>query len=56
MIKLLAVLVLIVLAYLLGILVMIYGWGLAPASWPWVIGGALGSLSLYTLVTALKND
>lgn len=25
---------------------MIYGWGLTPASWPWIIGSAIGSMIL----------
>lgn len=26
---------------IMGILVMIYGWGLEPKSWPWIIGGGI---------------
>lgn len=30
----------------LGILVMIYGWGLQPVSWGWIVGGGVGSALL----------
>lgn len=26
----------------MGILVMLYGWGLQPVSWGWIIGGGIG--------------
>lgn len=30
----------------LGMMTMIYGWGLEPASWGWIIGGGIGSALL----------
>jgi hypothetical protein len=36
-------------AFGLGILVMIFGWGLQPVSWGWIIGGGIGGTFLGAL-------
>ena len=28
-------------AFCISFMVMIYGWGLEPQSWPWIIGGTI---------------
>lgn len=33
----------------IGILVMMFGWGLEPASWGWIIGGGIGGSLLGAL-------
>ncbi len=33
-------------AFVLGIFVMIYGWGLQPVSWGWIVGGGIASVVL----------
>jgi hypothetical protein len=38
-----------VLSFALGVLTMIYGWGLHPQSWAWIIGGAIAGGLLYAL-------
>lgn len=38
-----------IIAILLGIAVMIFGWGLKPESWWWIIGGGCG-LRLIVLI------
>ena len=40
---LLARLLLLTFSTAVWILVLIYGWGLSPVSWPWIIGGAVWS-------------
>lgn len=36
-------------AFGLGILVMIYGWGLNPVSWAWIIWGGIGSAFVFAI-------
>ena len=33
----------------LGICVMLFGWGLVPLSWGWIIGGGIGGSLLATI-------
>ena len=41
----------------LGIGIMIYGWGLTPISWWWIIGGgAIGRLLIEIMSTMSKQD
>lgn len=35
---------------------MIYGWGLTPQSWPWIIGSAIGSMLLIGTAGAISKD
>lgn len=54
-VKILAlVLILLVLIPALSIASMIYGWGLAPQNWWWVIGGYVGIICLTTITEAIK--
>ena len=39
----------------IGILVMIYGWGLEPKSWWWIIGGGIGLRGVVFAVEAMVN-
>jgi len=48
---LVALLLLLGFSAVLGVLVMIYGWGLTPVSWWWIIGGVIGTWVLALLIT-----
>jgi len=37
----------------LSIAVLVYGYGLTVVSWGWVIGGALGHLAIYGIISLL---
>lgn len=53
--KMLAVLFVMTATVTLGVLTMIYGWGLTPESWWWIIGvGFGGQLVLSGLTVLLK--
>lgn len=39
----LTIFLLYILVFIIGILVMIFGWGLEPQSWGWIIGGTFFS-------------
>jgi len=55
--KLLAVVFIYTLCIGLGVLVMIYGWGLEVKSWWWVIGGGVGIRMLIEVMSfASKRD
>jgi hypothetical protein len=41
--KVLASTLVIVMSFGLGVAVLIYGWGLEPRSWTWIIGGGVGA-------------
>lgn len=53
--KALAGISVVLLAYTVGILVMIFGWGLTPVSWPWIIGGMTFSFLLFVIAEAIKR-
>jgi len=56
MIKLIAVLALCVIAWGISILVMMYGWGLEPKSWGWIIGaGIAGQVIIHTMQAIAKE-
>ena len=38
----------------LGILLMIYGWGLTPASWPWIIGCIVANWALLIVMSLFR--
>jgi len=42
-------------AILLSVAVMIYGWGLEPKSWLWIIGGGVGLRALVALLEILSK-
>ncbi len=42
-----------VVAFVIAMLVMIYGWGLTPVSWWWIIGGTLVAAVFQVVGTAL---
>ena len=57
--KFVAVTCLWVFAMVLGIGVMIYGWGLAPVSWWWIIGGGVAGriiLETFAILTKRSKD
>lgn len=35
------------------VLVMIYGWGLTPKSWPWIILGGIGARLIVAIMEAV---
>ena len=43
-----------VIAFAMSILVMLFGWGLEPASWGWIIGGGLVSVLIGSLFSLIK--
>jgi len=43
------------LAIILSVFVMMYGWGLAPVSWWWIIGGGVGIRSLIEVMNYLSK-
>lgn len=54
MIKILAMGFVLFLGFIVGILVMIYGWGLIPMSWGWIISGYFISIFLLILMKAIE--
>ena len=44
------------LAFAINVAVMMFGWGLEPHSWVWIVGGSLASLFVITLTTAAINE
>jgi hypothetical protein len=36
--------------------VMMYGWGLEPKSWLWIIGGMLMTIGFMTVISALSKE
>lgn len=40
----------------LGVAVMIYGWGLVPTSWPWIICGGIGGQLFLAIIQALVKE
>lgn len=42
-------------SFLAFVLVMIYGWGLTPANWFWIIGGAVWQLMTTIITWAVMN-
>lgn len=54
--KFLSAVLLLVASPVISILAMIYGWGLEPKSWPWVIGGYIAMVAVLTIGEALRGD
>lgn len=44
-----------VLGFVMSILPMIYGWGLTPENWLWIIGGGAASMLLVGISVALSE-
>jgi len=42
-------------SFVLGVTVLIHGWGLKPVSWWWILGGFIGSIVLLLLVELLEE-
>ncbi len=40
----------------IGVLVMIYGWGVEPRSWGWIIGGGVGLNAIVVIFKAIAED
>ncbi len=40
----------------LGVAIMVYGWGLEPQSWWWIIGGGIGGRILVELILAITKQ
>lgn len=45
-----------VVLFALSICVMIFGWGLKPVSWGWVIWGSIGAVFVTALIQVLCDD
>lgn len=43
-------------ALVLGICIMLFGWGLTPYSWGWIIGGGIGASLLGALFQLTDKD
>ena len=54
--KFIAGLALFICAVGISILVMIYGWGLTPLSWWWIIGGGVGVKILIELMNHISKQ
>ena len=51
----LSILLLVIIA-IISILTMIYGWGLEPVSWGWIIGAALAQFVIMGIVALIKDE
>lgn len=40
----------------MGWMGMIYGWGLEPQSWPWIVGSTVGGIVLVAIGRAVVED
>ena len=54
--KALAALFLVILASIVSILILMYGWGLEVKSWCWVIGGMFAAVALHIIAAGLNKD
>lgn len=54
--KFIASLALVTFTMLLSVLIMIYGWGLTAASWPWIIGGIFMQLFIIIMSEIIKES
>jgi len=55
--KFIAITALFAVSFLVGIGVLIYGWGLEPRNWWWIIGGGLCARAFVEVLAMLtKND
>jgi len=39
----------------IGILTMIFGWGVQPQSWGWILGGLFCSLIINAIILSMKD-
>lgn len=53
--KLLATFLLLPLSIAVGILVLMFGWGMQPVSWTWIIGGAVFQFVVLVIASALRE-
>jgi hypothetical protein len=44
-----------ILTIIISIAVMIYGWGLEPKSWSWIVGGGVGLRFMVSLLEAIAK-
>lgn len=51
LIKIMAATFIVIVSFFIGIALMVYGWGLQPQSWPWIIGMSIAGL----VVTMMAN-
>ena len=54
MVKILALLFCLIAVFVLSLGVMIYGWGLQPVSWVWIIGGWFGVIGITACLETIK--
>jgi len=54
--KFIAVMSLWTLTMLLGIGVMIYGWGLEPQSWWWIVGGGIFARAIVEFMSIVSKE
>lgn len=43
-------------AVVLQVMVMIYGWGLQPVSWWWILGGGVAGAALIKIIEAIARE
>ena len=55
-VKLIAMLALFSISFLIYLGVFLYGWGLTPISWKWIIGGFIANTINYGLITLIQKD
>lgn len=53
--KFITVMLLFGIGLLLSIIVMMYGWGLEPQSWWWIIGGGIGLRLIVEAMTSISK-
>lgn len=44
------------LVVVIGLLVMMFGWGVEPKSWEWIIGGTLATSVVIIMMHAVTSD
>lgn len=42
--------------FVLGVAIMVYGWGLTPQNWWWITGGMLGQVILASLMQTVIKE
>lgn len=53
--RLLAMLFILIATMALSILILIFGWGMTPQSWPVIIGGGIAALMLHVIARVITE-
>lgn len=56
LLKLIIVGLLMVLGFIVSLVVMIFGWGLHPASWGWIIGGVIAQWFFMIILSLISHS